>query len=168
MVTQKEIIEALRNHFSYCPESGKFSLRHDSPNKRWKKGHVTEFDCGCGYLAIRILGKRIKCHRAAWMYFYGSEPDRNIDHINGDRKDNRIVNLRLATNGENSRNSAVRMTNTCGYKGVTKRKDCAKWQAAITVNGRRIHLGNHHTPELAYAAYCKASEQYHGNFGRVA
>lgn len=165
-VPLKEVVEALRDQFVYCKDSGKFRLRRDSENKRWKAGRITEFNSGGGYLAIRVLGVRIPCHRAAWLYVHGEMPKGCIDHINGNKKDNRICNLRIATSAENARNSAPKSTNTSGYKGVTKRKDCNRWQAGITVNGRFIHLGNHMTPELAHAAYCNASEKYHSEFGR--
>jgi hypothetical protein len=89
------------------------------------------------------------------------------DHINGDTLDNRKSNLRKCNKEGNARNVRISKRNTTGYKGVVFHKRDKKYQANITVCNKKIHLGYYNTPEEAYRAYCKASEKYHGEFGRV-
>lgn len=81
--------------------------------------------------------------------------------------DCRRTNLRLATKAQCCQNRRRNSRNTSGYKGVSFYKRDQKWQAQIQVNGRKIHLGLFDEPEFAYAAYCRAAEQYHGEFARL-
>lgn len=90
-----------------------------------------------------------------------------IDHINGNTLDNRKVNLRICTIGQNATNQAKRRSNTSGYKGVTWHKQDKLWQAQIMVNYKRIFLGLFEDPKEAHKAYCDASKKYHGEFGRT-
>jgi hypothetical protein len=90
-----------------------------------------------------------------------------IDHIDGDGLNNRRCNLRLATKAQNAHNSRVRSDNKSGYKGVSWNKKAGKWVAQIQINTKTKYLGLFTTPEDAYAAYCKASAKFHGDFGRV-
>lgn len=91
-------------------------------------------------------------------------PTEYVDHINGNGLDNRRENLRLATKATNGANRGKPATNTSGYKGVSWHKRDETWQAFISVNGKRIHLGCFDTPELANEAVIKAREKYHGEF----
>ena len=90
-----------------------------------------------------------------------------IDHKDGNTLDNRKSNLRRCNRTENNRNRKISKVNTSGYKGVDFCKSNKKYQARIAVDNVRIHLGYFKTPEEAYAAYCEASNKYHGDFGRV-
>jgi hypothetical protein len=92
----------------------------------------------------------------------------HIDHINGDRLDNRSGNLRVVLPSQNAMNLKLRYNSTTGYKGVSFRKDMGVWQARITVANRTMSLGMFETAELAYAAYCEAALKYHGEFAREA
>jgi hypothetical protein len=89
------------------------------------------------------------------------------DHIDGDGLNNRRCNLREATHSQNQRNQRRSKINTSGLKGACFHIRASKWQAIIKVNGRSKHLGYFNTPEEAHAAYCEASDKYHGEFGRT-
>ena len=94
----------------------------------------------------------------------GQEPPSDIDHINGDRGDNRWSNLRPATRSLNMGNVPKYRNNKSGLKGVTWRGDKGMWRANITINYRSIHLGYFLTKEQAYAAYLAASQETFGEY----
>lgn len=87
-----------------------------------------------------------------------------VDHINGDKLDNRRRNLRLANSSNNLSNVGKRKNNTSGFKGVYYNRKAKAWVASIKLMGRSIFLGNFDTPEKAHAAYCEAAKKYHGEF----
>jgi hypothetical protein len=89
-----------------------------------------------------------------------------VDHVNMNTLDNQRSNLRLANKQKNSQNTKRRKDNASGYKGVAVNQNGKKWRAYITVNKKRIHLGEHDTPELAHKAYCEAAMKYFGEFAR--
>lgn len=91
---------------------------------------------------------------------------RQVDHINGDRLDNRKANLRICTHAENGRNRGAPRNNTSGFKGVHFHKQCRKWQAQIKIDGQKKHLGLFDSAEEAHAAYCLAADLLHGTFAR--
>ena len=117
-----------------------------------------------GYLTIVIFGEHYLAHRVVWLLAMGKWPKEHIDHINGVRDDNRLCNLREATNEQNSYNSKTRSHSTSGIKGVRWKKDKRKWQARIRKSKKEIHLGYFSTSEAAHAAYIKASKGLHGEF----
>lgn len=121
-----------------------------------------------GYPFGRIYDQQYRAHRVAWFVHTGSWPKNHIDHINGDRTDNRIVNLRDVTRSENQRNQKLDVDNTSGTCGVCWHKQRQKWQARIKINGRSIHLGLFDDIDLAIAARLKASVEngFHPNHGR--
>lgn len=125
-----------------------------------------------GYVmrSIGIPGTRktrvITLHRIIMERMLGRplESKEQVDHINGDKQDNRRKNLRLATISQNHQNSKLRKDNTSGYKGICWIESMGKWRARIGVNKKYIVLGFYDTPELAYEAYCKAAKELHGEF----
>jgi hypothetical protein len=128
---------------------------------------------GNGYAGRHIQhptkpGRRIflYMHRAIVGLEVGDK--RKGDHRDGNGLNNQRYNLRPATHAENMCNARMRKDNTSGFKGVSWDKYTGRWQAAIHVSNKRIHLGRHDTPEGAHAAYCEASKKYHGEFGRAA
>lgn len=105
-----------------------------------------------GYVRINIDGKKYLAHRLAWLYEKGTWPRSCIDHINGDRKDNRMKNLREASHSQNMQNQSMKngSVGTCYHKAIKK------WQSYIYVNRRQIQLGYFETQEQAHSAYLNA------------
>jgi len=160
--------ERLKELLNYNPETGDFIWRVDR-NGHVKAGMVAgNIHYKHGYREIRIGSKLYKAHRLVWLYVHGEMPVSFLDHINNDRSDNRLSNLRLATINQNAQNQKIRSNNTTGYKGVTFVKRVGRYWAQIFVNGKIKSLGYYHTPEEAHAAYCKGADKYFGEFARSA
>lgn len=117
-----------------------------------------------GYIYIGVLGHRCLAHRLAWLMYYGKWPEKDIDHINGERTDNRITNLRLAEKWQNLANCKIRRHNVCGFKGVFKQGE--RWVARLIKHRTKYYLGTFNSPEEAHAAYCRAAEYHFGEFAR--
>ena len=133
-------------------------------NSRYaNKEAFTSYDV-YGYKIGRIRGKGYKAHRVLFALYYGRWPEGDIDHINRDKADNSIKNIREATRAENMYNTKLRKDNTSGYKGVSLDKRKNKWMARIKINGKYKFLGYFNTPEQAHEAYCRAAELYHVDF----
>lgn len=121
-----------------------------------------------GYSAVALMGVAFLAHRVAWALHYGEWPKGQIDHINGDRRDNRITNLRVVDQTGNSRNAARPRTNKTGVIGVFWEERANRWKAYITADKKRVDLGSHNSFEAAVAAR-KAAEStfgFHQNHGR--
>ena len=94
-------------------------------------------------------------------------PDCNIDHINGDKLDNRLSNLRLCNQSENTANAPKRKTNKSGFKGVSWNKRYSKWEAYLTKDYKHIFLGYHDSKESAANAYNVGAVTYFGKFAKL-
>lgn len=156
ILTQARLKELLR----YDPETGVFT-NLVWRNNRAKAGAVTGTSGTRGYLQCTLDAKPYKLHRLAWLYVYGEWPKGQIDHINHNTADNRLVNLRDVPCAYNHQNRARRTKSASGYLGVTWHKRDARWQAYINVNGRSHHLGFYLTLQDAVAARIAAERQYH-------
>jgi len=110
-----------------------------------------------GYVRIQFKGRFYRGHRVAWFLYYGVWPSRGLDHINRNRSDNRIENLREVSQRENVLNKSIRKDNTSGYTGVVSFKD--KWRATISDNGKRISLGDFENIEDAAKARLEAEKK---------
>lgn len=129
MITQKK----LKSILVYCSDTGIFT---------WiKRNGRAAGSYDDGYVRIKIGGKKYYAHRLAWIYAYGSLPDLAIDHINRDRSDNRIHNLRDVSVSENLKNKSTYKTNKSGVDGVHWCKTNKRWVARIGVNGKKLVLG---------------------------
>lgn len=118
---------------------------------------------GRGYAGAYINGKYIRFHR----FIMKAPVDLQVDHINLNKSDNRKLNLRLATNAENQRNSGLQSNNTSGLKGVSYYKPRNKYRARIKVDGKDMHLGYYLSVIEAAKAYNQAAIQYFGEFARI-
>lgn len=136
-------------------------------NKRFAGQEAFNYFTPNGYLHGRINGQSYYTHRIIWKLVHGEEPD-TIDHINGNKADNRLDNLRNVPMAVNSKNMKMFRSNTSGHRGVSKNKQ-GKWIARIKVNYVRIHLGLFDNFEQAVAARLKAEKDYgfHENHGRI-
>lgn len=142
--------------FRYDAENG--VLERKLPSGRWRA-------CGdkpnCnGYGQVKMDGKPYFTHRLIWLLAYGEWPE-FIDHINRNKLDNRLENLRAVTRTENQHNHGLRKNNTSGYIGVYFHKQANKYEAQIILNGKRIYLGLYATAEEAFTAYMIAKIDLH-------
>ena len=113
-----------------------------------------------GYRRVSIDSKRYLAHRVAWLYVYGKWPTGEIDHINGNRADNKISNLRDADHSVNMQNVlSTRKHNKSGFLGVYKDKN--RWRAGVMLNGKHHHIGSYDSPEKAHEAYLGAKRILH-------
>jgi hypothetical protein len=140
-----------------------FELRGDVLYRRYKKGWrpAKLSSSSGGYLRVGLPNnKQVTVHRVIWFLTYGNLPDKTweIDHINCDRKDNRIENLRLVTKTDNQSNRLANKKALSSYKGVYLQGG-KYWIASISVNKRRYHIGTFKTELEAAKAYNSFAEQ---------
>lgn len=169
--------EELRQLLTYDPETGVLTwikrpvtmfregnTSSDAVCRAWNKNYAGKpafIANSHGYRTGSVFGQRLLAHRVAWAMFHGRWPVAHLDHINGDPSDNRIANLREATNAENMQNLTVHPRNTTGYPGVTFCKTTGRFKAQIRNNMRREYLGLFETAEEAGAAYVEAKRRLH-------
>ena len=160
MSTAHITAEHLRKILNYDTETGIFTWKE----RIAKCVHIGAV-AGClekriGYVTIGISGDVFKAHRLAWLYVHGVWPDGLIDHINGQKADNRIANLRVVDAGGNSQNvRKPNKRNKSGFIGVIAYQ--GKWRASITVNKKTRRIGDFNTPEEAHKAYLEAKRMLH-------
>lgn len=151
-------VERVKELLDYDPETGIFTWI--AKRGRGAAGGVAGWVETTGYRRILVAGKKFKEHRLAWAMVHGEFPNSDIDHINGIRDDNRIVNLRLATRSQNAQNlRGPTSLNKTGFLGV--RKNGNRWNAVITIDKQYIYLGCFKTPERAHQEYIEAKRVLH-------
>lgn len=152
--------DRIRELLDYDPCTGVFTWRISRGNRaaRSKAGTLDSN----GYVYIAIDKKDYVAHKLAWIYTNGDVGNRELDHINLQKNDNRITNLRVATRAQNCANSRIRSTNKSGYKGVKLER--GRWIARIKLPGQNKYLGSFKTPQDAHAAYVRAAQLVHGEF----
>lgn len=155
-------VSTIRKLVSYDPDTG--SMTWLVTKGRCVKGREVGNPHSCGYRETHIGGHRIYVHRLVWLYHYGKMPGGQIDHINGDRSDNRIKNLRAVTQQQNSANMRMKSNNKSGYKGVTKYGN--RYIAHIHISGKTSYLGSYDTPVAAHGAYARAAQRAFGDYHR--
>jgi len=163
-------VERLKELLDYEPATGRllWKVKRNSFRGRVKPGEPA----GCigthGYRLIRLEGTLRHAHQWVWYWHTGEWPDKqtDIDHINGNRDDNRFENLRIARRAENMWNGKMRVDNSSGYPGVVQPKGRTKWDARIKVDGEFYFLGAFYSYKEAVAARKAAEKLFHGDFRR--
>lgn len=150
--------------FRYDPETG--YLYWVAPGRGRIKKKPAGTKLSTGYVGVVIGPKRYLAHRIAWFLHYGRWPKDQIDHINGDKTDNRIANLREATNSQNGKNLKLSARNTSGVSGVHFDRWSERWRAVIKVEGKNICLGRWADKSAAIAARKAAEAKYFGEWAR--
>lgn len=155
--------DRLKCSLSYDPGTGKIFWRD-----RFKGREAFSTKDAYGYFVGRAYGPKLKAHRVCWLLHYGSWPSGEIDHINGDKSDNRIQNLREVDRSENMRNSRMSSANSTGYTGVHYHKANKKYIAYARADNKLVYLGSFLTAEEAYSARLLANKiyGYHPNHGK--
>jgi hypothetical protein len=155
-------INMLRSEMEYDQKTGHFKWLVNKGGKR--SGNIA----GClrpdGYRAIKFDGKHYLAHRLAWFYVYESMPKKELDHIDGNRDNNKINNLREATSSQNKQNTKMSKQSKSGLKGAHYHKISKKWLSRIKVNKKTIHLGYFDTKEEAHEAYKSAANDMFKEF----
>ena len=155
-------IEQLRKLLHYEPDTGLFRWKIYVSNKI-KANSVAGSLQSEGYIQIGINKKKFKAHRLAWAFYYNQDPGAiEIDHIDQDKSNNKITNLRLAGRGPNKAYSGPQKNNKLGVKGI----ECigGKFRPRIQKNGKIYHFGRYDTIEEASNVYWAAAQELHGEF----
>lgn len=154
MLTQ----EYLKQILTYNIDTGVFNW---AKRRKVTPGSVAGCDSAHRYIRIKIDGKTYYAHRLAWLYVYGSLPEHEIDHINGNPKDNRIQNLRCVTSQQNKFNRRANKNSTSSFVGVHWCTRDKRYVSKITCNGKVKCLGYFINETDAYSAYLIAKKQLH-------
>ena len=153
-ITQSE----LKSLLTYDPDTGRFTWQTGR-----RAGHLADTTRVLGYAVITVKNRMYKAHRLAWLYVNGCWPKTQIDHINHDRSDNRIANLRDVTCAVNHQNRHRNTRSAAGFLGVTWHKRDKRWQSHIEIGGKSIYLGQHKCFAKAILARKTAELTYHSS-----
>ena len=157
----REIWVPIKDNWNYfISNKGRVKHYRGRECKVWTHGTT-------GYCEVWLNGKTYKLHRLLAQAFIPNPMNKpEVDHIDGNKQNNCLSNLRWATRAENMRNKKKRKDNTSDYTGVSFHKASGKWRAQIYVNGKNKHLGSFHTKEEAAAVYEEAAKEAFGEFYR--
>lgn len=158
-ITESRLKELLH----YDPDTGVFRRLVNRRGLKARAGAVAGWIDKDGYRRIEVDGRRYSAHRLAWFYVHGAFPNKELDHRNGVRDDNRIANLREATPGQNQANSKAKRN---GLKGVCWNRRAKKWQSNICIRRKLVYLGLFRSESEAHAAYYEAAQHLFGEFAR--
>lgn len=156
--------EFFNARFEYAPTKSESGLVYRQDVMSGTRPIKAGTQAGCKhdkYWVITVKRRQYKVHRIIWMLHKGADFSTMVDHINGDGFDNRIENLREATDSDNRQNISVLKNNRSGFIGVAWQEATKRWTASIMVNGMRKFLGYYQTPEEGFEAYQKAKRELH-------
>ena len=153
-------LSILKKYLNYDKISGHFSWAIDYAN--YSKNDIAGSLSSSGYVSIMLFGKNYRANRLAWYYYYGVWPTLEIDHINLNKADNSIDNLREATRSQNKQNTKNFFSNKEGFRGVYA--SGKKFKTSIKINGIAIYLGTYTTKEKASLVYENKAKEVHGEF----
>jgi hypothetical protein len=158
--------EELNSILAYDPLTGILIWKDNRSNMI--KGSIAGSVNSAGYKTITINSKTFRVQRIIWIMMFGYIPnDFFIDHVNGNKIDNRLENLRLATNSQNQQNRPAPKNNSSGYRGVTWHKQMNKWMARISHHGKRKLIGFFDSAEDAYKAYKNEAKEIFTHIDRL-
>ncbi|MFO4024814.1 HNH endonuclease [Enterobacter hormaechei] len=152
----------IRDLIDYNPETGVLTAKVNFSGRQ--AGSVIGSQTWQGYYAFSLFGKKCFAHRLAWLLHYGEWPSQPIDHINGIKTDNSIINLRLCSLSQNQFNKPTQKNNTTGVKGVYWNKRDKRYVASVQFNGKKYSAGHHKDIESAKEAVMKLREKLAGEF----
>lgn len=161
----------LNSVLEYCPETGVLTWKHRPENhfkclgvfKAWNtrfSGKPAGSPNGSGYRQVNLDGKVYLAHRVIWTMVHGDLGPNDIDHINGDRSDNRLENIRSVSRTLNLRNSATKSRGAIGVCGVSRHTLTGKYRAYVGIDGKQVHLGFFENVDDAIAARAEANKAY--------
>lgn len=152
-LTKEIVLELLE----YVPETG--ALLQKKPRPKVKVGSIAGVVTPYGYRYIQLSGRKYAAHRLVWLIEHGRFPDLELDHIDGNKLNNQIGNLREVNRKQNCENKGVQKNNQLGIRGVSYKPRLRKYVAQIQHNGVNKHLGVFETPHEAQAAYALAAQE---------
>lgn len=152
--------ERLREVLHYDENTGVFTWQTSNSNRAPSGSKAGSLDSK-GYARIRVDGQDYRAHRLAWLWVFGAWPQSLVDHINHEKTDNRICNLREATASQNQQNRRLSRNNTSGYTGVHWDRHNNKWGATIGHLNTQKNLGRFESIEAAIQAYIAAASALH-------
>jgi hypothetical protein len=156
-----EVNKQLLNELFYY-EDGNLFWKNPT-GKRIKAGCLAGRNASNGYRMIGLYKRSYMTHRLVFMFHHGYFP-KEVDHIDGNKSNNKIENLRPASHLENLRNQKIRTDNVSGHKNVGWAKREQKWRVRLTVNGKDKHIGYFDDRELADLVAVEATNKFHKEF----
>lgn len=164
MITQQYLKERL----TYNPATGNFIWRHcNELPVSWNTKYANNLAGSInrsGYITIALNNKAFFAHRLAWLFCYGYFPV-EVDHINRDKADNRLENLREASHQQNALNQ-IKRSNSSGYSGVSWDSTNNLWRAQLRINGKSTNLGRYSRLVDAVQA-CNKARESRGEFALI-
>lgn len=157
----------INKDLSYCSKSGNFKWKRHMGGRSPKCGQVAGTGHISGYIQIGYKNNLYLAHRLAWLLFYKKWPEKRLDHINGNKKDNRICNLRECTHSQNLLNRSKQINNKTGYKNIFIEGRSKKYMVRINKDKKVYYVGKFLKLENAIKARNRAHKNICGEFSKV-